>query len=65
MSDTPNPNQIFARAKAAHDAGNVTEAEPLYKQLLDIAPGHPDVLHLLGVLYGQIGRFDGDRRRHC
>jgi protein O-GlcNAc transferase len=58
MNDTPNPNQIFSRAKAAHDAGNVTEAEPLYKQLLNIAPGHPDVLHLLGALYGQTGRFD-------
>lgn len=58
MNDTANPNQIFARAKAAHDAGNATEAETLYKQLLDIAPGHPDVLHLLGVLYGQTGQFD-------
>jgi len=58
MNDTPNPNQIFAPAKAAHDAGNVTEAEPLDKQLFDIAPEHPDVLHLLGVLYGQTGRFD-------
>jgi len=58
MNETANPNQIFARAKAAHDAGNATEAETLYKQLLDIAPGHPDVLHLLGVLYGQTGQFD-------
>ncbi len=58
MNAATDPNQIFADARTAHEAGDAPKAEALYKQLLDIAPGHPDVLHLLGVLYGQIGQFD-------
>jgi predicted TPR repeat methyltransferase len=33
-------------------------ADELYGRLLDAAPGHPDVLHLRGVLRHQMGRSD-------
>lgn len=53
-----SPDEAFARAQAAHRAGRLDEAEALCRGLLEIAPGHPDVLHLLGVLRGQQGRPD-------
>jgi predicted O-linked N-acetylglucosamine transferase (SPINDLY family) len=41
-----------------HQAGNVREAEVLYRQVLQIDPRHPGALHLLGVLASQAGRYD-------
>ena len=41
-----------------HQAGRLAEAERLYRQILSQQPDHADALHLLGVLAGQVGRFD-------
>lgn len=41
-----------------HQAGRLAEAEGLYRQVLGAAPGHPDALHLLGVLAGQVGKAE-------
>lgn len=41
-----------------HQAGNMREAEVLYRQILQIDPRQPGALHLLGVLAGQAGRHD-------
>lgn len=41
-----------------HSAGRLSEAETLYRRVLDVAPGQPDALHLLGVLTGQLGETD-------
>nr|WP_326522690.1 tetratricopeptide repeat protein [Azospirillum isscasi] len=49
------PEALFANAVALHRAGNLAGAEPLYRTLLERQPGHPDVLHLLGVLRSQAG----------
>lgn len=54
-----SPDQAFSRAQAAQQDGRLGEAEELCRKLLEIAPDHPDVLHLLGVLRGQQGR-DGE-----
>jgi len=39
----------------AHDHGRYAEAERCYRQALQLDPGHPDALHLLGVLAYQAG----------
>jgi len=41
-----------------HQAGRLSEAEGLYRSMLDAEPHHPDALHLLGVLLTQLGEFD-------
>lgn len=40
--------QVFERAVALHNAGEVIQAEGLYRQILAAVPDHPDALHLLG-----------------
>ena len=38
-----------------HQAGDLDAAESLYKQILDVAPGHADALHLAGLVAHQRG----------
>lgn len=46
----------FQTAVQAHQAGNLADAETLYRQVLDHAPEHADAWHLLGVIRHQSGR---------
>ena len=46
----------MASALAAHRAGRLDQAEPLYRDLLAAEPDHAEGLHLLGVLLHQTGR---------
>lgn len=39
-----------------HIAGRLGEAQELYTRILDADPEHPDALHFLGVLAGQVGQ---------
>ncbi len=48
--------QAFERGLAHHRAGRLAQAESVYRQILEAAPGHPDALHLLGVIAHQAGR---------
>ncbi|PWC39215.1 tetratricopeptide repeat protein [Azospirillum sp. TSO35-2] len=50
--------QTLAVATEHHRAGRTEEAERLYRDVLDVSPGHPDALHLLGVLALQSGQPD-------
>ncbi|CAO3402200.1 tetratricopeptide repeat protein [Azospirillum palustre] len=50
--------QTLAVATEHHRAGRTAEAERLYRDVLDASPGHPDALHLLGVIALQSGRAD-------
>ncbi|MBK1837014.1 tetratricopeptide repeat protein [Azospirillum sp. YIM B02556] len=50
--------QTLAVATEHHRAGRTAEAERLYRDVLDASPGHPDALHLLGVIALQSGRPD-------
>ena len=41
-----------------HRAGRVAAAAALYERVLQQRPGHPDALHLFGVLHAQTGRLE-------
>ena len=47
--------QTLATAIQHHQAGNLQQAEQLYRQILQVEPHHPDALHLLGVIAHQLG----------
>jgi protein O-GlcNAc transferase len=47
--------QVFARALALHQAGQLADAERLYAEIIAASPGHAASLHLLGVLKFQRG----------
>jgi tetratricopeptide (TPR) repeat protein len=61
-SDVPGasaPGTIQERLREAlhrHQQGRLAEAEQIYLQVLAIEPGHPDGLHLLGMVAFQTGR---------
>lgn len=48
----------FDLAVGHHRAGQLKEAENLYRQILAQVPDHPESLHLLGVVAHQTGRKD-------
>jgi predicted O-linked N-acetylglucosamine transferase (SPINDLY family) len=50
--------EAFQIAFAHHQAGNLWEAERLYRQILQVDPQHADALHLLGLIARQGGRND-------
>jgi chondroitin 4-sulfotransferase 11 len=45
-------------AVGLHQAGRLSEAEQIYRQVLDQFPSHADALHLLGVAAMQSGRLE-------
>jgi len=47
---------LLAHALRHHQAGRLTEAEPIYRQILAVDAHHPDCLHLLGMIEYQAGR---------
>ena len=49
---------LFTEAVQHHQAGRLSEAERLYRQILAVEPRHGDTLHMLGVLAHQVGRLD-------
>ena len=52
-----NPQHALQTAMAQHQAGNLPQAEALYKQVLQTLPNQPDALHLLGLVAKQKGDF--------
>jgi tetratricopeptide (TPR) repeat protein len=50
--------ELFRRGLADHQAGRLREAEAAYREILAVAPGHADTLHLLGIVAHQLGRND-------
>ncbi|MGE3333471.1 MAG: sulfotransferase [Rhodospirillaceae bacterium] len=53
VKDTPQ--ELFRGATTAHQAGHLDEAARLYRRILEVGRGYPDVLHLLGVIEHQVG----------
>lgn len=59
MKQKPLPDRFLAelnKAIALHQQDRLAEAEPIYRQLLGIAPDHFDVVHLLGTLLRRTGK---------
>ncbi|HEC90854.1 MAG TPA: tetratricopeptide repeat protein, partial [Alphaproteobacteria bacterium] len=44
------------KALGHHQAGNLKEAEKIYRRVLKAQPGNPDALHLSGLVHHQFGR---------
>ncbi|MGD8976024.1 MAG: tetratricopeptide repeat protein [Gammaproteobacteria bacterium] len=55
---TADIGRMLEAALQHHQAGRLDPAGAAYEQLLSAAPGHPDALHLLGVLRYQQGRTE-------
>jgi tetratricopeptide (TPR) repeat protein len=53
---TPDPE--FEAALACHQAGRLAEAEERYQAILGARPGHPNALHLIGVVKVQSGQAE-------
>jgi tetratricopeptide (TPR) repeat protein len=51
-------DQAIQLALQHHNAGQLQQAEQIYRQILQQSPEHPEALHLLGVLALQVGRAD-------
>src|SRR5690348_8382760 len=51
-----NTTEALSLAVQAHRAGNLAQAESLYRQILQADPNHPDAWHLLGVIAQQVGQ---------
>jgi protein O-GlcNAc transferase len=58
-SDIPQPPpEALHRAVALHQAGQLAEAERIYRAILDAAPDQFDALHSLGVIAAQRRHFE-------
>ena len=51
-------NAAFQSAIAHHQAGRLSQAETLYRMVLQVMPTHPDANHNLGVIAMQLGQLD-------
>ena len=52
----PGHQEMIQQTVADHQAGLLTEAEAKYRQILEVVPNHPQIMHLLGVIAYQTGR---------
>ncbi len=50
--------ELLSMAIQHHQSGQLPAAEPLYRQILQAEPQHPDALHLLGMIAYQVGRHE-------
>jgi Flp pilus assembly protein TadD len=50
-------SQALQLAQQHHQAGRLSEAEALFRQILSIAPRHAPALHHLGLIAFQVGKF--------
>jgi tetratricopeptide (TPR) repeat protein len=53
-----NVAEVLKRAIAYHQAGNLIEAEPLYRQILQQQPQHVEALSMMGVIFCQRGNLE-------
>src|SRR3569623_129560 len=61
-------DQAMAQAHARWEAGQAQHAEMLCRQVLQAWPGHPDALHLLGLMahaFGSLGAAIDYLRQAC
>ena len=53
-----NVEKAFASAVVEHQAGRISKAESLYRQILAQQPDHAGALYYLGVIAHRMGRND-------
>ena len=58
MNESGDIQQALQQALQSHGAGNLGQAEKIYRRILAAVPGQADALHYLGVIGLQTGRFD-------
>jgi protein O-GlcNAc transferase len=63
MPPIPQIQQMLARAVAAHQAGNLAQAEFLYKTVLQVDKRQFDALHMLALIEAQRGNLAESARR--
>jgi tetratricopeptide (TPR) repeat protein len=56
LQEAPSLQAMFRQALSLHKAGNLPQAEDLYRQILWADPSHPEAMHLLGLLAHQVGK---------
>jgi Tfp pilus assembly protein PilF len=54
---SPLVEDLMTTALQHHQAGRLTDAESIYRQILAVEPRHPDALHLLGMVAYQNGHL--------
>jgi len=57
----PSIGESLQTAIRFHQAGNLAEAERIYREILKLDPRHADSMHLLGVIAFQAGRADASQ----
>lgn len=53
---------LLRTALQYHQAGRLDQAEAFYRRIIETKPGHPDALHLLGLIAHQRGDYDTAER---
>lgn len=53
-----NSQAALRQATHHHQAGQLQQAEQLYRQVLEVEPKNADALHLLGVIASQAGEYE-------
>ena len=53
-----NSTNAIDVAMKHHHAGELQQAEHLYREILRANPRHADALHLLGLVFHQVGKHD-------
>ncbi|MBT3305780.1 MAG: glycosyltransferase family protein [Alphaproteobacteria bacterium] len=56
--DTLPPEQRLQQAVQLHQGGDLSEAEDIYREILEVDPGNATALHLLGLIAFQSGILD-------
>lgn len=58
MSSNVSVSQAISQGMQLHQAGQLAQAEQLYRQALSVEPDNAHALHLLGTLALQIGQYE-------
>ena len=51
-------SNLLKKAITHHQKGDLTQAENLYREILEIQPSHSDANHNIGILAASVGKFE-------